>query len=636
MKKILDNSKQKTSYRNLFIFVSEHLNASGNYDGTALPDHPELPYTRGLKPFPFIQPIHRPNKSSENILPPFFRSSIIELRDKIEHWLLDPSPVNFKAVYDNMCELPLEFSCFSLADTLKKLEVRPQLLILIRTLLKEAKNREILHYVYMLAGVYGLKELRDTPVYNDLLKLAYCEEFTLYFCLACHLSNYHPQKDLWQLAKHTFGYGRVAVLNQLQFETAAEREWLLQESEELIQEDDGTIGLSELILRQAHIDEILPHVPSLYFKVLDLLNKYLKQKIEQFGENNYVYGRFEPLSGSLPLVKITETVLNNSCRFPLEPEHIIQIILLRDLLEQTQLEQNKTLIPPQEAAALMGACDKIIYSRDWEPLIQEELFSKASEGLNVTIAILAYGIGCDIWEKVFAYLTAHPDDFCSLDFCLKTYDQTHYYHGPDWDMCPMDLMMYDSESLPTHAPKFKVPQERRAVERLEKFINNNVLALLHNLLSTEDVLLFLLEHYDCAFDFLCLAVLDSHVVIRVAAAGLLSNFDASYRNSVQMKSAIAAASKMENTPELTELLNELAGPNNLEEGKELNDYENLLSDEAAERIVRAAFAEKLDDDFDDDDFNDQEPLSDEAAERLVRAVFAESLRKKHGDHKDSN
>ncbi len=63
--------------------------------------------------------------------------------------------------------------------------------------------------------------------------MARCEEFTIFLCMACQLSETRPQKELWFLARHTEGWGKAITLLMLQYRTPAQKRWLLKKGLEL-------------------------------------------------------------------------------------------------------------------------------------------------------------------------------------------------------------------------------------------------------------------------------------------------------------------------------------------------------------------------------------------------------------------
>lgn len=70
-------------------------------------------------------------------------------------------------------------------------------------------------------------------------------------------------------------------------------------------------------------------------------------------------------------------------------------------------ESNWTALPANTCHELVGRCEKLIYSRDWQDEVQEQLF-KVDGGVDYTIAEFAFEMDIDIWERLFAYLAQHP------------------------------------------------------------------------------------------------------------------------------------------------------------------------------------------------------------------------------------
>ena len=70
-------------------------------------------------------------------------------------------------------------------------------------------------------GLDKIRTLYSRQLYDDLFTMALCEEFTLYLCLACHISHLRPQQKIWYLLRRTSGWGRALALALADFEARA-------------------------------------------------------------------------------------------------------------------------------------------------------------------------------------------------------------------------------------------------------------------------------------------------------------------------------------------------------------------------------------------------------------------------------
>ena len=199
MKKTLTKATPKTK-NSLFEFVLRHLDEKGWYDASNLPDHPEHPYTWG-------------NDDAETFSPnlaALSEGAVDEIMAMLKHWQDIPSARNKKELYDFMKDAPMVVLFGLLSKKMLQQKLSFELVKLADEWLHTSPDREIIKFSYLICGVIGLDKIRtlySRQLYDDLFTMALCEEFTLYLCLACHISHLRPQQKIWYLLRRTSGWG---------------------------------------------------------------------------------------------------------------------------------------------------------------------------------------------------------------------------------------------------------------------------------------------------------------------------------------------------------------------------------------------------------------------------------------------
>lgn len=399
-----------TNYKSLFLYVIDHLDKDGRYDASPLPDNLMREYSYGAEDAAMFQP-----KVSDNTMK---EAAAIYLL--LKEWLKNPSQKNKNNLYEKISATPLITVFFALAGQLRGEKLSYDLLNLAQEWFYTAKDREAVKFAYLICGLIGLDQTRKSfseHLYNDLFTMARCEEFTIFLCMACQLSEMRPQKELWFLARHTEGWGKAITLLLLQYRTSAQRRWLLKKGLELrifwpplapvIIKESGLAGM----LQQEDIPE------DIFLAAANVIIAYL---IFLVPNQNPAKNPFEN-SLMMPVHIALEPLLKNFLRHAgthaTTPKNLLTIFAIKDRLEMLAAEKKGTALTVNASQLLIAQCDSLIYYKDWEPEIRASLFNK-NGSLNAEMADFSADLNIDIWPDIIRYYNDNPKDRTALRYLM--------------------------------------------------------------------------------------------------------------------------------------------------------------------------------------------------------------------------
>ena len=134
-----------TNYNSLYLYVVEHIDSKGNYDGSPLPDNLMREYTYGAEDAAMFQP-----KTDD--------SNMEEAKDiylLLKAWLKNPSKKNKANLYEKVYTTPLITVFFTLARQLHGEKLSYDLLHLAEEWFYTAKDREAVKFAYLICGLIG-------------------------------------------------------------------------------------------------------------------------------------------------------------------------------------------------------------------------------------------------------------------------------------------------------------------------------------------------------------------------------------------------------------------------------------------------------------------------------------------------
>ena len=404
-----------TRQNSLFLYVIEHLNKSGSYDASPLPDQADRPYSYGAEDAALFRP-----KTEDGDLEEAKNIYLL-----LKAWMQEPSLKTKQLLYAKLRSVRFITVFFPLAAQLRGEKLPFDLLHLAQEWLYTAADREAVKFVYLLCGLLGLDQVRKSyseNLYRDLFTMARCEEFTLFLCLACQLSDTRPQKELWYLARRTSGWGKALLLVMLNYKTPKQQDWLLKNGLEMkiLWPALAPVILRESralrLLQQDEIDEVT------YQAAAKAIITYLMLLAPAEGMPEPGFEQSIPMPAQVPLAPLLQEFLRHARRYALTPQALLTIFAIRDRLDLFSAEKDGAFLEPNETQRLIGLCDSLIYSKDWEPEIRSGLFDAKGEPAP-DIVDFAADIGIDIWPEMMEYFNSHPKDIVAMRYLMFAENQ---------------------------------------------------------------------------------------------------------------------------------------------------------------------------------------------------------------------
>ncbi|MBR2181986.1 MAG: hypothetical protein IJ858_00945 [Acidaminococcaceae bacterium] len=404
------NTNTNTNYNSLFLFVVDHLDSKGNYDGSPLPDNLMREYTYGAEDAAMFHP-----KTDE--------STMEEAKDiylLLKEWLKNPTQKTKNNLYEKIYTTPLITVFFALAGQLRGEKLSYDLLHLAQEWFYTAKDREAVKFAYLICGLIGLDQVRKSfseHLYNDLFTMARCEEFTIFLCMACQLSEIHPQKELWFLARHTQGWGKAVTLLLLEYRTPAQRLWLLKKGLEL---RIFWPPLAPVIIKESGLEQMLQEkeiTEDIYLAAANVIITYMIFLVPNQDPAGNPFENSLMMPVRIALEPLLRDFLRHAETYGKTPKNLLTIFAIKDRLELMATEKAGTALSANAAQLLIGQCDALIYCKDWEPEIRASLFDNSGR-LNSEIVDFAADLDIDIWPDVIKFYNDHPKDHTALRYLM--------------------------------------------------------------------------------------------------------------------------------------------------------------------------------------------------------------------------
>ncbi len=282
-------------------------------------------------------------------------------------------------------------------------------------------QREPVKFAYLLFGLYGMEHLQqeEEELWQDLLTMAHCEEFTFHFIYGCRITNFTPEKELWELLLCTHGWGKIYALNAISFTTDEQRQWLIENGCDLEAEYPP---LSVRMITESRLLEALnePQISHAYFKgALAILNNFLilinTFDIATLNQN------FN--TSSIDLDQLLTQLLHHAEAYQGHPADVLDLVALDLGLKNSAENENWYKLSPNQCHTLIAACEKLIFSRDWQSYINKHLLDEQGQ-LDYILCDLAFELSLYIWTQLEDYFYQHPLEIKLLPYLLA-------YDGPE-------------------------------------------------------------------------------------------------------------------------------------------------------------------------------------------------------------
>lgn len=336
------------------------------------------------------------------------------LAKELREYIANPCQQSSTKLYKALKGVAFAEYCDPFVETFGTEDMNLTAYELARRFFYNAQNREQVKFAVLLFGLHGMEKIKaaEPQLWEDLLKLAHCEEFTFAFLYACRLTNFTPQQEVWQLICCTCGWGKVFAVIDCKCCTDEERLWLLENGIEINVEYPP---LSVKFIKEIRLVQLLqqPLPYNLYKSAVVIIGNYLiflnHFPIEMIEESFNIQ--------DIDLYSMLCSLLQQAQKQAEKPEDILDMLSLATALRQLAEEQNLSQLTFNQCQLLIAECEKIAYAKDWKADILANLIKDGS--INYQICDLAYEMDLDIWPLLYEYWLAHPKEINLLPYLLS-------------------------------------------------------------------------------------------------------------------------------------------------------------------------------------------------------------------------
>lgn len=389
----------------IFRYICSHLNEDERFTSPTLPDdpNPTIPKPLGSEDAFYYTTDFPPNKdackTTIKLLRTYLKQQTIENRHKL---------------YTYLSTIAITTICDPFADEFGLEDNNEDVLELARTLFYHANHREPFKFAILLCGIYGMDKLQEEEpeFWKDIVKAAHCEEFTFFFLFACHIGEFSPQKEIWQLLGCTRGWGKVYAINEANFRTPEEQQWLIQNGIDI---DVDYPPLSIKLIRTTKLIDFLKNqdvsyesykgTAAIVNNLLMMLNNFPGHVLE---ENFNI--------SSIDVYSLMDSLLHIADKYCEGADDVLDIIGFSIGLRTIISNENWQQLTPNKCHLLLAHCEKIIFCKDWQDEINTKLI--VDDEINYTLCDLAYELDMDIWDRLFKYWCHHPREIRLFPYLL--------------------------------------------------------------------------------------------------------------------------------------------------------------------------------------------------------------------------
>ena len=119
----------------------------------------------------------------------------------------------------------------------------------------------------------------------------------------------------------------------------------------------------------------------------------------------------------IDLYSMLKNLLHHALYLSVEAEDMLDMVTLATSLRNMQEDNTLYSLTPNQVNELIAACDKMVYSTNWEPIINSHLFE--GDQVNYQLADLAYELELDIWQQLYDFWLTHPMEYTLLPYLLS-------------------------------------------------------------------------------------------------------------------------------------------------------------------------------------------------------------------------
>ena len=389
----------------IYNYVITHLDEHGRFTETTLCDAT-------------YETIPRPLGSEDA----FYYSTTIEsniplaqqLAETLRAYITEPEQSNLSALYKLLNGQVFAAYCDPFIEAFPAENTNISVYELARRFFYNAQNREQVKFALLLFGLHGMKNICETEpeLWQNMLKVAHCEEFTFPFLLACRISHFTPQSAVWELIRCTNGWGKVFAISDCKCQDIDEQLWLLENGTDLSVEYPP---LSIKFIQETHLEDLLEDelTYAQYKNAVIIVGNYLillnHTPIKNIEENFNIT--------SINLNKLLTLILKQAELHIQHPEDMLDMISYAETLRSLAEDNNLSQLSQNQCQLLIAAFENIIYSKDMTGEITANLIK--DDTVNYTLCDLAVELEMDIWPQLFEYWKKHPLEIALFPYLLS-------------------------------------------------------------------------------------------------------------------------------------------------------------------------------------------------------------------------
>lgn len=399
--------------KTLYQYIIEHLDPENqNYTEPTLPDepYPTVPHPLGSEDAFWFA-------SNQ---PPYMRGAEDVLK-LLQEYIKYPDHVRKQKLYQYLADQPFIAILDPLSEKLTNEEMTETYYNLARSFFYNSKHRGPVKFAYLIFGIYSMERIEeeDPAFYEDLVKVAQCEEFTHSFTFACEIGNCAAQKAIWRLIGCTEGWGRVFAIEKAQCDNEAQELWLIQHGMEI------SVDYPPLCMHIIAVSNISKHLAEseiderTFMGAMILMNAFLVTL--EHSEENIL--EFSVNTAKLKLPQLLKNLVGHARVHGDKPERILQVLNLRIGLENLLDNEDIAIIGYNEGQQLLADCDSIIYAREWHEYVAVNLIQK--DEVNYDLCDYACETDMDIWNPLFDFFCGHPFEYKLLPYLFSYNDESY-------------------------------------------------------------------------------------------------------------------------------------------------------------------------------------------------------------------
>ena len=357
----------------------------------------------------------------------------------MQEYIKYPDHVRKQKLYQYLADQPFIAILEPLSEKLTNEDITEVYYNLARSFFYNSKHRGPLKFAYLLFGIYGMDRIEEEEpaLWEDLIKVAQCEEFTYAFTNACVLGNCNANKALWRIIGCTEGWGKVFAIEKVTCNDEAQELWLLQHGMEL------SVDYPPLALSIMEVANITRHLaaPELdertFLGAMNLANAFLLT-LDNSGE-----GVLEETVNTAKLkpLQLLQNLVRHAKKYADKPERILQVMNLRIGIENLQENERVAVIGYNEGQQLLADCDSIIYAKEWHEYVAENLIQR--DEVNYDLCDYACELDMDIWNPLYDFFCEHPYEYKLMPYLFSYNDEE--YQRLMLEVVERNLQLYTGE-----------------------------------------------------------------------------------------------------------------------------------------------------------------------------------------------